>query len=190
MFDSVCRIWDTWNIQQKTVIKPTLAKPGRVSVTTCSYNSDGRLLAAGLMDGTIQVKQQPNVSPGCRSDFAWEYCSALMPCPVSEAQKVLWHLCGFCMRRRQQFPQIRRVAWHNVCRGCQFHTMADPALATPRVQQVWSVTGKFGTSAAIGAVAPPKPQLIEKQAWSYVSRAGQVSAHPSAVSLHALPLYV
>jgi WD40 repeat protein len=48
-------IWDTWNIAQKTVIKPTLSAPGRVAVTSVAYNSDGRYIAAGLMDGTIQV---------------------------------------------------------------------------------------------------------------------------------------
>lgn len=34
--------------------------------------------------------------------------------------------------------------------------------------------GKFGVSAAIGAVAPPKPQMVEKQGWSYVSRPTQL----------------
>eukprot|EP00877_Chromochloris_zofingiensis_P012178 jgi/Chrzof1/7213/Cz02g14300.t1 len=91
--DGTVRIWDTWNIQQKTVIKPSLAKPGRVTVSSCAYNCDGRLIAAGLMDGTIQL---------------------------------------------------------------------------------WSVGGKFGVSAAIGAVAPPKPQMVEKQGWSYVSRPTQL----------------
>ncbi|GBF89454.1 hypothetical protein Rsub_02026 [Raphidocelis subcapitata] len=92
--DGTVRIWDTWNLAQKTVIKPTLAAPGRVSVTSCAYNSDGRLIAAGLMDGTIQV---------------------------------------------------------------------------------WSVGGKFGRSAAIGAVQPPTAQHIEKQGWSYVSKPSQVA---------------
>lgn len=43
-------------MQQKTVIKPSLSAPGRVAVTTAAYNSDGRLVAAGLMDGTLQVQ--------------------------------------------------------------------------------------------------------------------------------------
>jgi hypothetical protein len=36
--------------------------------------------------------------------------------------------------------------------------------------QVWGVGGKFGTSAAVGVVLPPAPQMVEKQGWSYVSR--------------------
>lgn len=50
---------------QKTVIKPTLSAPGRVAVTSCAYNSDGRLIAAGLMDGTIQVGALRGVVLGC-----------------------------------------------------------------------------------------------------------------------------
>lgn len=53
--DGTIRVWDMWNMTQNTVIKPTLRKPGRVSVTSVTYNSDGKLIAGGLMDGTIQV---------------------------------------------------------------------------------------------------------------------------------------
>lgn len=40
--------------------------------------------------------------------------------------------------------------------------------------QVWGVGGKFGTSAAVGIVLPPAPQMVEKQGWTYVSRPNQV----------------
>ncbi|KAK9812868.1 hypothetical protein WJX72_004992 [[Myrmecia] bisecta] len=53
--DGTVRIWDTSNVEQKTVIKPTLAKPGRVAVSSATYNGDGSLIAAGLVDGTIQL---------------------------------------------------------------------------------------------------------------------------------------
>ena len=53
--DGTIRVWDTWNVLQKTVIKPSLAKPGRVSVTACCYSKDGSLIAGGLMDGTLQL---------------------------------------------------------------------------------------------------------------------------------------
>jgi len=53
--DGTVRIWDMWTLEQKTVIKPTLAKPGRVSVTAATYGTDGRLIAAGLNDGAIQL---------------------------------------------------------------------------------------------------------------------------------------
>ncbi len=32
-----------------------LAKPGRVSVTGCNYSADGRLIAAGLANGSLQL---------------------------------------------------------------------------------------------------------------------------------------
>ncbi|CAL8470106.1 g9648 [Coccomyxa elongata] len=90
--DGTVRVWDAWNVVQKTVIKPTLKKPGRVKVTTARYNSDGHIIAAGLENGTIQL---------------------------------------------------------------------------------WDVKGKFGTSAAVGQVLPPKPQMVAKQDWSYVSGGGR-----------------
>lgn len=49
------RVWDTSTIEQKTVIKPTLAKPVRTAVTTCAYGGGGRIIGAGLMDGSIQL---------------------------------------------------------------------------------------------------------------------------------------
>ena len=52
--DGTVRVWDTWNVVQKTVVKPTLAKPGRVSVSMACYNHDGHLIVAGLNNGTIQ----------------------------------------------------------------------------------------------------------------------------------------
>ena len=53
--DGTVRIWDVTNLEQKTVIKPNLGKPGRFSVSCCSYNASGSILAAGTMDGTIQL---------------------------------------------------------------------------------------------------------------------------------------
>ena len=53
--DGTVRVWDMWELQQKTVIKPSLARPGRVAVTACAYSTDGRLIGAGLMDGMLQV---------------------------------------------------------------------------------------------------------------------------------------
>uniref|UniRef100_A0A061QZ94 Wd repeat-containing protein 70-like n=1 Tax=Tetraselmis sp. GSL018 TaxID=582737 RepID=A0A061QZ94_9CHLO len=87
--DGSIRLWDCENIVQKTVIKPQLAKPGRVGATTCAFSEDGGMIAAGMRDGTVQL---------------------------------------------------------------------------------WSVKGKFGTSAAVGLVPVPKQQLIARQTWSYVSR--------------------
>lgn len=74
--DGTVRIWDATAITQKTVIKPTLAKQQRTSVTACSYSSDGTLLGAGLIDGSIQIwnvaGELPNgVAP---SDFDQTAC--------------------------------------------------------------------------------------------------------------------
>lgn len=91
--DGTVRIWDTHNILQKTVVKPSTPSAARVGVSTVAYNTTGKLLAAGLTDGTLQV---------------------------------------------------------------------------------WGVGGKFGTSAAVGVVLPPAPQMVEKQGWTYVSRPNQV----------------
>eukprot|EP00884_Botryococcus_braunii_P018671 jgi/Botrbrau1/5488/Bobra.27_1s0027.2 len=97
--DGTVRVWDLYNLLQKTVIKPKLEKPGRVAVTSCQYNSDGRLIVAGLMDGSLQL---------------------------------------------------------------------------------WDVKGNFGRSAAVGQILPPKPQMVVKQDWRYVSGGGQVAYHAHA----------
>lgn len=69
------RIWDTHNILQKTVIKPSLARPVRTAVNAVSYNSTGSLIAAGLADGTVQVW---NVGGGCGQELDDEG-SGLLP---------------------------------------------------------------------------------------------------------------
>eukprot|EP00271_Cylindrocystis_brebissonii_P004926 TRINITY_DN16869_c0_g1_i2.p1 TRINITY_DN16869_c0_g1~~TRINITY_DN16869_c0_g1_i2.p1 ORF type:complete len:815 (-),score=192.18 TRINITY_DN16869_c0_g1_i2:440-2884(-) len=54
--DGSVRIWDTANFKtQKQVVKPRLARPGRISVTACTWGPDGRNVAAGLVDGSLQV---------------------------------------------------------------------------------------------------------------------------------------
>ncbi|GFR46159.1 hypothetical protein Agub_g7687 [Astrephomene gubernaculifera] len=105
--DGTVRIWDTHNVLQKTVIKPSLARPVRTAVTAVSYNTTGSLIGAGLADGTVQV---------------------------------------------------------------------------------WSVGGKFGVSAAVGQVLPPKPQMVEKQGWTYVSRPNQLirDAHVAGTEISSL----
>ncbi|KAB2636445.1 WD repeat-containing protein 70 [Pyrus ussuriensis x Pyrus communis] len=45
--DGSLRIWD--------VIKPKLARPGRVPVTTCAWDHDGKRIAGGIGDGSMQV---------------------------------------------------------------------------------------------------------------------------------------
>ena len=52
--DGTVRVWDTHNVIQKTVVKPTLAKPGRVTVSMARYSNDGHLIVAGLNNGTLQ----------------------------------------------------------------------------------------------------------------------------------------
>ncbi|KAL5996735.1 hypothetical protein ACLOJK_007655 [Asimina triloba] len=60
--DGSLRIWDVSDFKgQKQVIKPKLARPGRVPVTTCAWNNDGKCIAGGIGDGSIQIW---NVKPG------------------------------------------------------------------------------------------------------------------------------
>ncbi|XP_058101393.1 uncharacterized protein LOC131245743 [Magnolia sinica] len=60
--DGSLRIWDVSDFKsQKQVIKPKLARPGRVPVTTCAWNHDGKYIAGGIGDGSIQIW---NIKPG------------------------------------------------------------------------------------------------------------------------------
>lgn len=44
-----------WTLEQRTVIKPSLSRPGRCAVTACAYAAAGASVAAGLGDGGIQL---------------------------------------------------------------------------------------------------------------------------------------
>ena len=53
--------------------------------------------------------------------------------------------------------------------------MTDVRLERLVVMRSWQHgAGKFGASAAIGQVLPPKAQMQAKQDWRYVSGGGQV----------------
>uniref|UniRef100_A0A803M949 Transducin/WD40 repeat-like superfamily protein n=1 Tax=Chenopodium quinoa TaxID=63459 RepID=A0A803M949_CHEQI len=53
--DGSLRVWDVNDFKsQKQVIKPKLARPGRVPVTTCAWERDGNSIAGGIGDGSIQ----------------------------------------------------------------------------------------------------------------------------------------
>ncbi|KAH9627043.1 hypothetical protein KSS87_023731 [Heliosperma pusillum] len=54
--DGSLRIWDVNDFtSQKQVIKPKLARPGRVAVTTCTWQREGKSIAGGIGDGSIQI---------------------------------------------------------------------------------------------------------------------------------------
>lgn len=54
--DGSLRIWDVEDFKsQKQVIKPKLARPGRVPVTCCAWGLDGKCVAGGLGNGSVQV---------------------------------------------------------------------------------------------------------------------------------------
>ncbi|KAD3336572.1 hypothetical protein R6Q59_028693 [Mikania micrantha] len=54
--DGSLRIWDVNDFNsQKQVIKPKLARPGRVPVTTCAWDREGKSIAGGIGDGSIQI---------------------------------------------------------------------------------------------------------------------------------------
>lgn len=60
--DGSLRIWDVNDFKsQKQVIKPKLARPGRVPVTTCTWDREGKCIAGGIGDGSIQIW---NLKPG------------------------------------------------------------------------------------------------------------------------------
>ncbi|XP_059433237.1 uncharacterized protein LOC132166438 [Corylus avellana] len=60
--DGSLRIWDVNDFKsQKQVIKPKLARPGRVPVTTCTWDREGKCIAGGIADGSIQIW---NLKPG------------------------------------------------------------------------------------------------------------------------------
>lgn len=91
--DGTVRVWDAWNVAQKTVIKPTLKKPGRVKVTTARYNSDGHIIAAGLENGTIQlwdVKGVTGILPKIDTFLSHRLVleSSLQTFPIVEACKL------------------------------------------------------------------------------------------------------
>ncbi|PPS00970.1 hypothetical protein GOBAR_AA19702 [Gossypium barbadense] len=54
--DGSLRIWDVNDFKsQKQVIKPKLARPGRIPVTTCAWDREGKCIAGGIGDGSIQI---------------------------------------------------------------------------------------------------------------------------------------
>ncbi|EPS67899.1 hypothetical protein M569_06873, partial [Genlisea aurea] len=54
--DGSLRIWDVNDTKtQKQVIKPKLSRPGRVHVTTCTWDHEGKRVAGGVGDGSIQL---------------------------------------------------------------------------------------------------------------------------------------
>ncbi|XP_031486084.1 uncharacterized protein LOC116254687 [Nymphaea colorata] len=60
--DGSLRIWDVTDFKsQKQVIKPKLARPGRVPVTTCVWGREGKCITGGIGDGSIQIW---NLKPG------------------------------------------------------------------------------------------------------------------------------
>ncbi|KAJ1416662.1 WD40/YVTN repeat-like-containing domain superfamily [Sesbania bispinosa] len=72
--DGSLRIWDVNDFKsQKQVIKPKLARPGRVPVTTCAWDHDGKCISGGIGDGSIQIW---SIKPGwgSRPDIHIEKC--------------------------------------------------------------------------------------------------------------------
>ncbi|XP_009612613.1 uncharacterized protein [Nicotiana tomentosiformis] len=60
--DGSLRLWDVNDFKsQKQVIKPKLARPGRVPVMTCAWDREGKRIAGGVGDGSIQIW---NLKPG------------------------------------------------------------------------------------------------------------------------------
>ena len=149
------RVWDTWNVVQKTVVKPSLPKPGRVSVTMARYSNDGHLIVAGLANGSIQ---------------SWDVRGA----PFGSSQTHPRCVCHVVSR--QDLNHVKSCgAWQEVR-----YSEGIVRLMTANSPR-WEVltceggdAGKFGSSAAIRQVMPPTLQMVAKQDWRYVSGGGQV----------------
>lgn len=55
-FSRTVRTWDVNNEKKhKSVFKPRSVQGKRVIPTTCTYSRDGKLIAAGCQDGSIQI---------------------------------------------------------------------------------------------------------------------------------------
>ncbi|KAF2307155.1 hypothetical protein GH714_025163 [Hevea brasiliensis] len=60
--DGSLRMWDVNGFRsQKQVIKPKHARPGRIPVTTRAWDHEGKCIAGGIGDGSIQIW---NLKPG------------------------------------------------------------------------------------------------------------------------------
>uniref|UniRef100_A0A8C3GYL7 WD repeat-containing protein 70 n=1 Tax=Corvus moneduloides TaxID=1196302 RepID=A0A8C3GYL7_CORMO len=71
--DGTVRTWDVNNEKKhKSVFKPRSVQGKRVIPTTCTYSRDGKLIAAGCQDGSIQIwDRNMSVSPfHCRQAHA------------------------------------------------------------------------------------------------------------------------
>eukprot|EP00873_Tetraselmis_striata_P012673 jgi/Tetstr1/432937/TSEL_022277.t1 len=94
----------------------------------------------------------------------------------------LWD-CETMVQKTVIKPQLLkpgRIA-ATTCAFNQDGTMIGAGLRDGTVQ-LWSVKGKFGSSAALGLVPVPQKQLVAKQTWSYVSRPSQLLHKAHAVS--------
>lgn len=60
--DGSLRIWDVSDFtSQKQVIKPKLSRPGRIPVTACAWDYEGKRIVGGIGNGSIQIW---SVKPG------------------------------------------------------------------------------------------------------------------------------
>ena len=163
--DGSIRVWDTWNVLQKTVIKPQLVKPGRIAVTACAYNHDGGLIGGGMFDGTLQIWDVKGQSAACQP-YRLSVC--LPDC----------------------LPACLSVCLSVYLSACPFMYMPHPiSVASMHKQRTLLLrSGKFGTAASTGVVMPPKPQMIAKQDWRYVSGGGRVlrNAHEPSTEITSL----
>lgn len=79
---------------QKTVVKPTTPSAARVGVTSVAYNTTGKLLAAGMADGAIQVKAAEHNAhkkkPGAPGLFACGVQEGDTWATAQAAEAVMW----------------------------------------------------------------------------------------------------
>lgn len=63
--DGSVRLWDIEDFKKhKQLVKPKLSRPGRISVTSCTWGPGGSTIAAGLADGSVQIWQTKGLGHG------------------------------------------------------------------------------------------------------------------------------
>lgn len=74
-FFRTVRTWDINNEKKhKSVFKPRSVQGKRVIPTTCTYSRDGKLIAAGCQDGSIQIwDRNMTVSPVFDNNICFYY---------------------------------------------------------------------------------------------------------------------
>ncbi|RZB48336.1 WD repeat-containing protein 70 isoform B [Glycine soja] len=194
--DGSLRIWDVNDFKsQKQVIKPKLARPGRVPVTTCAWDHDGKCIAGGIGDGSIQVwdlrktkeplkvfEDLPNHYAQTNIAFSPDERLFLTGTSVERESMTGGLLCFF---DRVNLELVSKVGISPTCSvvQCSWH---------PKLNQIFATTGDKSQG---GTHILYDPTVSERGALVCVARAPRkksiddFEAKPVIHNPHALPLF-